>query len=80
VTPEERSTISRLGGLTTHIVHDSHQIAARARSGLRARFEREVDPDGTLPPARRVELVDRKMRLHMTELSRRAQAARKKTT
>jgi hypothetical protein len=32
----------RVGGLTCHANHDSKAIAARARAGLDARFEREV--------------------------------------
>lgn len=48
--PETRG---RLGGLATHSRHDSHAIARRARAGLDARFEREVDPDGVLEPEER---------------------------
>ena len=58
-----KSAAARIGGLSLHIDGDSYAIAARARAGLQAKFEREADPDGTLAPeerARRVELVRRR--------------------
>ncbi|MCC7364851.1 MAG: hypothetical protein IT303_10815 [Dehalococcoidia bacterium] len=37
-----KQQVGRIGGLTTHATSDSSAIAARARAGLTARFEREV--------------------------------------
>ncbi len=52
---------ARIGGLTLAATHDARHYTAAARKAFLCRFEREVDPDGTLPPEER---------------ERRAQAAR----
>ncbi len=42
-----RRSAARIGGLSLHLLHDSRAIAARARQGLEARFERDalaIDP------------------------------------
>lgn len=49
-----------------------------ARRGLRAKFEREVDPDGTLPPAERERRVGDLMRAHMLRMSLKARTARRR--
>ncbi len=43
----------RIGGYTTHSRHDSRKLTQPAREAFRARFQREVDPDGLLPEAER---------------------------
>lgn len=59
---------------------DRTAATAPARRGLDARFEHEVDPDGTLDPAERARRVEAKRRAHFTRLallsarSRRAKA------
>ena len=50
-----------------------------ARDGLRARFEREADPDGTLSPDERARRADHLMRAHMLRMSLKAKNARRKT-
>jgi hypothetical protein len=50
-----------------------------ARAGLRARFEREADPDGTLSPDERARRADHLMRAHMLRMSLKAKNARRKT-
>jgi hypothetical protein len=40
----------------------------RGQAGLIARFEREIDPDGTLPPEERARQVDRLYRAHMARV------------
>ena len=47
-----------------------------ARRGLRARFEREADPDGTLNPAERARRVDALLTAHMLRLARASAKAR----
>lgn len=49
-----------------------------AHRGFRARFERLVDPDGTLDPLERTIRADRARRAHMLTLAARSAAARKK--
>ena len=49
----------------------------RARQAFLARFEKEVDPDGTLPPGERQIRAEHAMRAHMLRLAKRAVAARR---
>jgi hypothetical protein len=42
---------------------------APARQGLRAKFEREVDPDGSLSEAEGARRADQLMRAHMMRMS-----------
>ncbi len=67
----------RIGGLTTQARHGG-AVAARARAGLRARFEREADPDGSLPEAERARRADLLFRAHMLRLAERSAAARRR--
>lgn len=48
-----------------------------ARRGLRARFEREVDPDGVLTIAERARRADALFAAHMLRLSRASAVARR---
>jgi hypothetical protein len=48
-----------------------------AREAFMRRFEREVDPDGKLPPDQRRRLADNAMRAYMLRLAKRAVTARK---
>jgi hypothetical protein len=50
-----------------------------ARKGLRAKFEREADPDGTLSPQERARRADQLMHSHMLRMSRAAAQARRRT-
>ncbi|HEX4061250.1 MAG TPA: hypothetical protein VHY58_09550 [Streptosporangiaceae bacterium] len=65
---------------------DRAAATAPARAGLDARFEAEVDPDGTLDPAERARRVTAKRRAHFTRLalksarSRRQAAAARQAT
>jgi hypothetical protein len=47
-----------------------------ARDGLRAKFEREADPDGVLDPAERARRADHLQRAHMLRMSLAAKRAR----
>lgn len=48
-----------------------------ARRGLRARFEREADPDGRLHPAERARRADALLSAHMLRLARASAMARR---
>ena len=48
-----------------------------ARDKFLQRFEREVDPDGTLPPDERRRRAEHARRAYMLRLAKRAVAARK---
>jgi len=75
-----RSLRSSLGGLSTHAKYGSDFIAARARSGFDARFEREVDPLGALDPEdrrKRAEIAKRAYFKRLAYKSAQARRARK---
>jgi type IV secretory pathway TrbL component len=64
-----RRAQARVGGLAVHVKYGSDVIAARARAGFRARFEREADPTGELPASERSARATLLMRLHMARLA-----------
>ena len=78
-TPRERRLVARIGGLSLHLHGDSDAIAAKARRGLDAKFRKEVDPDGVLPPrvlARKLKIA-RKLRFtRLASLSAKARRLR----
>jgi hypothetical protein len=53
LSPAERSLRARLAAHAMHAKHDPRQTTANGRAAFQARFEREVDPDGTLGPEER---------------------------
>jgi hypothetical protein len=48
-----------------------------ARQAFLNRFEREVDPDGTLPPDERRKRAQHALRAHMLRLAKRSVSARR---
>src|SRR5688572_14270050 len=51
---ENEATLrGRIGAYTTHARHDTRETTARARAAFLERFEREVDPAGSLTAAER---------------------------
>ena len=53
LTPERAALIGRVGAHHLHATRDPRETTAKAREVFNARFEREVDPDGVLPPEER---------------------------
>lgn len=67
---EQASRIGRIGAHSRWArEHDRTAATAPAREGFMARFERQVDPDGKLPPAERAFRAEHAMRAHMQQLS-----------
>lgn len=58
---------------------DRSAATAPARRGLRAKFEREADPDATLTPDERARRADQLMHAHMLRMSLAAARARRRT-
>jgi hypothetical protein len=48
-----------------------------ARNAFLRRFEKEVDPDGTLPPEERQQRAEHAKRAYMLQLAKRSAAVRK---
>ena len=53
LTPAERTLRARLAAHCMHAQHDARQTTVSGRAAFLARFEAEVDPDGTLAPGER---------------------------
>jgi hypothetical protein len=78
LTAAERSTRARIGAYARAAQYDGRQVTAAATVAQLARFDRQVDPDGVLPPEERARRARAALRAHMTTLSLRAQRARRK--
>lgn len=75
--PERRVLIARIAAAERWgRVADRAKATAPARTGLRLKFEREIDPDGTLEPAELERRVNHLVRAHMLRMSLAASAAR----
>jgi hypothetical protein len=77
VTPSERAIRARIAALTMHSRHDSRETSASGRAAFLARFEREVDPDGTLPTEERQRRADCARRAYMNKLALSSARARR---
>jgi hypothetical protein len=81
MTPEQRSQRGRIGAYVQWSrTPDKAAHTAPARAAFVSRFEREVDPDGTLDPAERARRAEYARKAHFARLafaSARARAAKK---
>src|SRR5262245_9788842 len=82
LTPTERSLRARLAAHAMHARHDARQTTVNGRAAFLARFEREVDPEGTLDPKERQRRAENARRAYFARLqfasakTRRAKRAR----
>lgn len=74
----ERSLRGRIGAYRLHATHDSRETSAPGRAAFLARFEREVDPDGTLTPAERARRAAQARSAHFARLAYLSARARRK--
>ena len=81
MSPEMRAQRSRIGAYVQWSrTPDRAAHTAPARAAFLSRFEREVDPDGTLDPAERAQRADYARKAYFARLalaSARARAAKK---
>jgi hypothetical protein len=77
VSPAERSLHARMAAYAMHARHDSRQTSAPGRAAFRARFERQVDPDGRLDPQERARRAELARRAYFARLSLAAAQARR---
>ena len=74
--PFDRDT-ARIAALNRWAHEDDPAAATSpARQGFLARFERQVDPDGTLHPDERERRARRAMRAHMISIARKKKVKR----
>ena len=76
LTPAQRSLRARAAAYALHATGGTSTKAGTA--AFLARFERQVDPDGTLPPNERARRAQYALRSHMASLA--LKASRAKTT
>ncbi len=77
--PEDRSLVGRYAAnLRWSAIPERERPAATApaRSAFLARFERQVDPDGVLPPDERARLAESARKAYMLSLARKSRTAR----
>jgi hypothetical protein len=78
-TPEERALIAQIAtAVRWGREPDRTAATAPAREGLRAKYAREVDPDGNLGTAELERRVDSLMRAHVLRMSLAAKASRRR--
>lgn len=78
LTAAQRSMRSRIAAHTSWAnCPDPRQRTAPARCAFMDRFEREVDPEGVLPPAERARRAEHARKAHMTKLAYRSALARR---
>lgn len=78
LTHEQRSMNGRIGAYAMHAkVTDPTAHTAPARQEFDARFEREVDPEGTLPPEERARRAAFARRAYFLRLSLRSAQVRR---
>jgi hypothetical protein len=67
LTPAQRTLRARIAGTATHAAGKTN--TAPARAAWFARFEHQVDPDGTLPAEERAKRARHAMKAHMTRMA-----------
>lgn len=78
LTPEQRATFGRMGAHKIHSLGLTNTVPATAAS--LARFERQVDPEGTLPDAERIKRADHARRLYYQQLAQKSAKARRRAS
>ena len=76
--PEEMARRGRIGAHRLHALYDSKELTAPARAAFLAKFEREVDPAGTLPEEERRRRAEHARKAHFARLARLSANARRK--
>lgn len=77
MSPQERSMRARIAAYTLHSKSDGRELTGRARQAFLDRFERAVDPSGTLPPAERCRRAAAARKAYFTSLALKSSRARK---
>lgn len=76
LTPAQRTLRARIAANARWSREDPSPVGPRGQAGLLARFEREADPEGTLPPQERTRRARAALRAHMQRLALRSAQAR----
>lgn len=79
VSRTEASLRGKIGAYRLHATHDSREITAPARRAFLSRFEREVDPQGTLAPEERARRAEMAKKAYFTRLAYASAKARRRS-
>lgn len=77
LSPSERSMRAQKAALTRWAHTDSAEASEAARRRQLDRFEREVDPEGVLPPAERTRRAERARKAYMAGLALKSAKSRR---
>ena len=76
--PKEMARSGRIGAYRLHATHDPKETTKAAREAFMARFEREVDPDGTLSPEERARRAEAARKAYFAQLAHKSAKARRR--
>jgi hypothetical protein len=77
LSPAERTLRARLAAHTMHARNDPNAITANARAAFLAKFERQADPEGVLPPEERRRRAEHLRSAHFARLAYASAKARR---
>jgi hypothetical protein len=77
LSPTERVLRARVAAHTKHAKHDPKAAMDKARAAFLARFDRQADPDGVLPPAERERRAQQLRSAHFARLALASAKARR---
>lgn len=80
LTSSERSQRAKIAAHARWAQHDPNAHALKMQAALRAKFEREADPDGALPEAERQRRAEQLYKAHMARLAFASAKARRKAS
>jgi hypothetical protein len=78
LTPEQRALHARVAAHSRWAKEDPVQGTEAARKAALDRFEKQVDPDGSLPPAERARRAEHARKAYFTRLALASAKARSK--
>jgi hypothetical protein len=78
MTPGERALRARMAAYVLHSRYDSKELTEPARRAFNDRFEKQVDPDGVLPPSERQRRADAAKKAYFTRLALKSAQARRR--
>ena len=75
---KERMMRGRIGAYVLHSRYDSRELTKAARAAFESKFERDVDPEGVLPPEERLRRAEMARKAHYARLALKSAQARRK--
>ena len=76
--PKEMARRGRIGAYRLHATHSAKETTKAAREAFMARFEREVDPDGTLTAEERARRAEAARKAYFAQLAHKSAKARRR--